>query len=110
MIDMLIDSFPSAGDGEQGREMRTLIQVDYQGNVTLLTQVGRPLRLLRVLHLFIMFLFWLYHDAIPGYLHDKVPDRRDPLPLRSTGQHTKCAQNNNLDCLAVLPQVCFVDD
>ena len=28
----------SAGDGEQGREMRTLIQVDYQGNVTLLTQ------------------------------------------------------------------------
>ena len=29
----------SAGDGEQGREMRTLIQVDYQGNVTLLTQV-----------------------------------------------------------------------
>ena len=30
--------YNSAGDGEQGREMRTLIQVDYQGNVTLLTQ------------------------------------------------------------------------
>ena len=29
----------SAGDGEQGREMRTLIQVDNQGNVILLTQV-----------------------------------------------------------------------
>ena len=30
--------YNAAGDGEQGREMRTLIQVDYQGNVTLLTQ------------------------------------------------------------------------
>ena len=28
----------ATGDGEQGREMRTLIKVDYQGNVTLLTQ------------------------------------------------------------------------
>jgi len=27
-----------AGDGEQGKELRTLIQIDYQGNVTLLTQ------------------------------------------------------------------------
>jgi len=30
--------YNAAGDGEQGREMRTLIQVDYLGNVTLLTQ------------------------------------------------------------------------
>jgi len=30
--------YNAAGDGEQGREMRTLIQVDYMGNVTLLTQ------------------------------------------------------------------------
>ena len=30
--------YNAAGDGEQGREMRTLIQVDYQGNITLLTQ------------------------------------------------------------------------
>jgi len=30
--------YNSAGDGEQGREMRTLIQVTHDGNVTLLTQ------------------------------------------------------------------------
>ncbi len=30
--------YNAAGDGEQCRELRTLIQVDYQGNVTLLTQ------------------------------------------------------------------------
>jgi len=30
--------YNAAGDGEQGRELRTLVQVDYQGNVTLLTQ------------------------------------------------------------------------
>jgi len=30
--------YNSAGDGEQGREMRTLIQVTFDGNVTLLTQ------------------------------------------------------------------------
>ena len=58
----------SAGDGEQGREMRTLIQVDYQGNVTLLTQVGG----------------WKQRDheqICSGDLHDEMPDRRDTLSV-----------------------------